>query len=185
LTISEENMKKLVEKGAFYSPNLTALAPEALNHPMHQDPEFPPTKKYMWLFNNSANCFDLIRKYKPKIVFNSDYVLLTGAPYRAAIDFTKFNVAREFGNFWALQMMTITGGELCALTGQENPYPDGKLGVIEEGAYADILVVDGNPLENFTVLGANDKWFDAEPREPDIPTIRVIMKDGKIYKNTL
>ena len=185
LTISEKNMKKLVEKGAFYSPNLTALAQEALKHPMHQDPEFPPTKKYMWLFNNSDKCIELIKKYKPKVVFNSDYVLLTGAPYRASMDFTKFNIARAFGNFWALQMMTKNGGELAELTGQENPYPDGKLGVIEEGAYADLLIVDGNPLKDFTVLGANSKWFDAEPREQDIPTIRVIMKDGKFYKNTL
>jgi imidazolonepropionase-like amidohydrolase len=185
MTISEKNMKKLVEKGAFFSPNLTALAPEALLHPMHQDPDFPPTRKFMWLRNNSDNVYNLIRKYNPKIVFNSDYVLLTGAPYRASMDFTKYNYAREFGNFWALQMLTKNGGELAALTGPENPYPDGKLGVIEEGAYADILVVDGNPLEDFTLLGANSKWFDAEPREQDVPTIKIIMKDGKIYKNTL
>ena len=185
LTISEDNMKLLVEKEAFYVPNLTALANEALKHPMHQDPDFPPTKKYMWLFNNSKECVDLIKKYKPKTCFNSDYVLLTGAPYRSSMDFTKFNLARAFGNFWALQMMTKNGGELCELTGQENPYPDGKLGVIEEGAYADLLIVDGNPLEDITVIGANDMWFDAEPREQDIPTIKVIMKDGKFYKNTL
>ena len=185
LTISEANMKKLVEKGAFYSPNLTALAKEALAHPMHQDPNFPPTKKFMWLFNNSAECTNLVRKYKPKIVFNSDYVLLTGAPYRASMDFTKFNIAREFGNFWALQMMTVNGGELCELTGPENPYPDGSLGVIEEGAYADILIVDGNPLEDIKAIGAREKWFDAEPRGQDVPSIRLIMKDGKLFKNTL
>jgi imidazolonepropionase-like amidohydrolase len=50
---------------------------------------------------------------------------------------------------------------------------------------ADILVVDGNPLEDLTVLGAHDKYLDAEPREAGIETIRVIMKDGKVYKNTL
>lgn len=185
LTISEKCMKKLVEKGAFHSPNLTALAPEALLHPMHQDPTFPPTKKFMWLREESANLIDLIKKYEPNIVFNSDYVLLTGTTYRQAVDFTKFNVARSFGNYWALKMMTSAGGELAALTGPENPYQDGKLGVIEEGAYADILIVDGNPLEDFSVIGAHDKWFDAESREQDIPTIRVIMKDGRFFKNTL
>ena len=143
------------------------------------------TKKYMWLFNNSAKCTDLIRKHKPKVVFNSDYVLLTGPSYRASLDFTKFNLAREFGNFWALQMMTVNGGELCELAGPENPYADGKLGVIEEGAYADLLIVDGNPLEDITTIGARDKWFDAEPRGQDVPSIRAIMKDGKFYKNTL
>ena len=74
--------------------------------------------------------------------------------------------------------------ELAQLTGQRNPYP-GKLGVIEKGAYADILIVDGNPLEDLSVLGASPKWFDAEPREEGHETIRVIMKDGRIYKNTL
>ena len=65
------------------------------------------------------------------------------------------------------------------------PHKDGKLGVIEEGAYADILLLDGNPLEDFSVVGTGDKWFGAELR-PDSPeTIRLIMKDGVIYKNTL
>ena len=66
-----------------------------------------------------------------------------------------------------------------------NPYTAGKLGVIEEGAYADILLIDGNPLEDFSVVGTGDKWFGADPR-PDSPeTLRIIMKDGVIYKNTL
>jgi imidazolonepropionase-like amidohydrolase len=185
LPISEKNMKKLIEKDAFFSPNLVALAPEALAHPMHQDPDFPPTKKFMWLRDNSSNLIDLIKKYKPKMVFDSDYVLLTGVPYRLSMDFTKFVFAREFGNFWALQMMTSNGGELAELTGPENPYQEGKLGVIEEGAYADILIVDGNPLEDISAIGANDRWFDAEPRSKDVPSIRLIMKDGMIYKNTL
>jgi imidazolonepropionase-like amidohydrolase len=185
LTISEETMRKLVEKGAWYVPNLASVSPEAMAHPMHQDPTFPPTKKFMWLVENSAECTNLIRKYEPNLAFNTDYVLLTGVAYRQAVDFTKYIWAREFGNLWALKSMTSAGGELAELTGQENPYQDGKLGVIEEGAYADILIVDGNPLEDISVIGGNEKWFDAEPREADIPSIRVIMKDGKIYKNTL
>ncbi|NOD91437.1 amidohydrolase family protein [Ruegeria sp. HKCCD4884] len=185
LTIKEPTMQKMVEKGAFFSPNLTALASEALAHPMHQDPSFPPTAKFMSLREDSKQLTDLIKKYRPKMVFNSDYVLLTGVPYRQSMDFTKFHVAREFGNLWALQMMTSIGGELAEFTGLSNPYSEGKLGVIEEGAYADILIVDGNPLEDIMVIGANEKWFDAEPRGQDVPSIRMIMKDGVIYKNTL
>ena len=49
----------------------------------------------------------------------------------------------------------------------------------------DILIVDGNPLEDITVIGANSKWFDAEPPVQDVPPIRLIMKDGKVFKNTL
>jgi imidazolonepropionase-like amidohydrolase len=129
--------------------------------------------------------FDIINKVKPKIVYNSDFVLLSSITFRKTVDFDKWWVANQFGNLTALRAMTSVAGELAALTGPMNPYPEGKLGVIEEGAYADILIVDGNPLENITVIGANPKWFDAEPRDQDIPTIRIIMKDGVIYKNTL
>ena len=185
LNISEENMQLLVEKGAYFSPNLTALAPEALLHPAHQDPNFPSTKKFMTLRSESTSLTKYVKKYKPIMVFNSDYVLLTGVPYRMCMDFTKFHVAREFGNFWALQTMTVNGGKLAKLTGPENPYQEGDLGVIKEGAYADILIVDGNPLKDIKAIGANDKWFDAEPRGQDVESIKLIMKDGKIYKNTL
>jgi len=184
LNITEETMQLLVEKEAFFSPNLTALSDAAIDHPMHQDPTFPPTAKFMRLRDESVNLFDLVKKYQPKMVFNTDYVLLTGVPYRQSVDFTKYFVAETFGNFEALKSLTSTGGELAALTGRGNPYPE-KLGVIEEGAYADILIVDGNPLEDITAIGANDKWFDAEPRGQDVTSINLIMKNGVIYKNTL
>ena len=74
---------------------------------------------------------------------------------------------------------------MLQLTGKLNPYPEGPLGVIQEGAYADILIVDGNPIEDVTVIGAVDGWFSAPPRKAEVETIRVIMKDGKVYKNTL
>ncbi len=54
-----------------------------------------------------------------------------------------------------------------------NPYLDGPLGIIQSGAYADILVVKGNPLEDIELL--------VDPAK----NIGVIMKDGKMYKNTL
>jgi imidazolonepropionase-like amidohydrolase len=74
---------------------------------------------------------------------------------------------------------------MTKLTGRRNPYPEGKLGVIEEGAYADILLVDGNPLEDISVIGVNSIWIGAKPREEGVETICVIMKDGVIYKNSL
>jgi imidazolonepropionase-like amidohydrolase len=92
--------------------------------------------------------------------------------------------AKWFGPFEALRALTSVPGQLARLTGKNNPYP-GQLGVVEDGAYADILLVDGNPLEDISVLGANSEWFDAKPRGESIETIRLIMKDGVIYKNTL
>ena len=74
---------------------------------------------------------------------------------------------------------------LVMLCGEvRDPYPEDKRGVVEEGAYADLLLVDGNPLEDITVIGGNAKLFDAPDRE-GLETMRIIMKHGKIYKNTL
>ena len=70
----------------------------------------------------------------------------------------------------ALVMATGTNAELLQLTGKRNPYP-GKLGVVEKGALADLLLVDGNPVENIKLLENPDK------------NLLVIMKDGKVYKN--
>jgi imidazolonepropionase-like amidohydrolase len=72
----------------------------------------------------------------------------------------------------ALKMATADNGELMALSGFINPYP-GKLGVVEEGALADLLLVDGNPLDNIQLIEDPDR------------NVLVIMKDGWIYKHTL
>jgi len=69
-------------------------------------------------------------------------------------------------------MATGDNGELMLLTGFINPYP-GRLGLVQEGALADLLLVDGNPLENIKLIEDPGKNF------------LVIMKDGTIYKNTL
>lgn len=71
-----------------------------------------------------------------------------------------------------LKIATSTNAELLALSGPRNPYP-GKLGVVEEGALADLLLVDGEPLKNIKLIENPAKNFI------------VIMKDGKIYKNSI
>ena len=123
-------------------------------------------------------------KHQVNVVFGSD---LVGSP-ESSMRSRRYELwwrSQAFGsNFEVLKQLTSKGGELLAMSGPRNPYP-GKLGVIEEGALADILVVDGNPLESMTVLGGQDQWFlDTEPPKP-IEAIRIIMKDGVIYKNTL
>jgi imidazolonepropionase-like amidohydrolase len=72
-----------------------------------------------------------------------------------------------------LIMATGNAGELFKMSGpNQHPYPDGDLGVVREGAYADLLLVDGNPLEELSAV-------------TDTDNLRIIMKDGVIYKNTL
>ena len=158
---------------------------DLLEHPVYGNPEGPQYPKVKEFQANSKNLFNILKAVKPKIVFNTDMVFTQGAAMRAVIDHEKWSLANGIGNFEALKALTSTGGELCALTGKNNPYPDARLGVIEEGAYADILIVEGNPLEDITVIGGNSEWLDAEPRGLHIASIKIIMKDGKIYKNTL
>ncbi|WP_448212345.1 amidohydrolase family protein [Colwellia sp. MEBiC06753] len=71
-----------------------------------------------------------------------------------------------------LRMATGTAGELFKMSGLRDPYPDGALGVVKEGAYADLLLVDGNPLEDLSAV-------------TEQKNLKIIMKDGKIFKNTL
>jgi imidazolonepropionase-like amidohydrolase len=84
-----------------------------------------------------------------------------------------------------LKQMTSIAGEMLAMSGPRNPYKAGPLGVIEEGAYADLILVDGNPLKDISVIGGTDKWFDADPEFKLIPTIHVVMKGGNIYRNEI
>ena len=70
-----------------------------------------------------------------------------------------------------LRIATGRNGELLGLCGQRNPY--GEIGVIRPGALADLLVVDGDPSVSLDFLA-----------EPDT-SLRLILKDGRVYKNTL
>jgi imidazolonepropionase-like amidohydrolase len=71
-----------------------------------------------------------------------------------------------------LQLATLRNAELLALSGPRTPYP-GTLGVVKEGALADLLLVDGNPLADIDLIADPARRF------------RVIMKDGKVYRNSL
>jgi imidazolonepropionase-like amidohydrolase len=82
-----------------------------------------------------------------------------------------------------LKQLTSIAGEMLAMSGPRNPYKAGKLGVVEEGAYADLILVDGNPLEDISAIGGTDKWWDADPEYKLIPSIRIVMKGGNIYRN--
>jgi imidazolonepropionase-like amidohydrolase len=182
--IDEPTAILLKEKGAFISPFTAGFSPESLKHPVYGKKGSPQNIKALEFQGLYKNFVKVINKVKPKLVLAIDVVFLTGNASRQNRDFEKWAFADYFGNHQALMSMTSVPGELAALTGKNNPYP-GKLGVIEEGALADILIVDGNPLEDITAIGASPKYFDAEPRGQGIETMRIIMKDGVIYKNTL
>jgi len=104
-----------------------------------------------------------------KIVFGADIVTNMGLLERIGEEFMLRS--QWFEPIEILRQVTSRGGELMALSGPRNPY--GKLGVIEVGAVADILVVEGNPLEDISVM--------TQPRD----NFKVILQGGSVYKNEL
>jgi imidazolonepropionase-like amidohydrolase len=117
-----------------------------------------------------ARTYELAKKYKIKTAWGTDVLFSQAlAQQQGAI---LASLVRWYSPAEALAMATGTNAELLAMSGKRSPYP-GKLGVVEQGALADLLLVDGNPLENINLIADPAKNF------------KVIMKDGKIYKNTL
>ncbi len=116
------------------------------------------------------NVYGLAKKYHLKTAFGTDILFSEGEARQQGSRLAA--LTRWYTPAEALTMATSTNAELLALSGLRNPYP-GKLGVVEAGALADLLLVDGDPLADIDLVANSDKSFV------------VIMKDGKIYKNTI
>lgn len=181
-----ETFKMVAKAGAWIVPAMAAFAPDILEHPYYGNPALPAYAKTAKVNKNAETWIKLANEYNINLGFGSDVIIVTKDVWRGSRDFQITQWSRAFGNFRTLKAMTSDNGKLMALTGVMNPYPDGKLGVIEEGAYADIILVDGNPLEDLSVVGASKAMFGVEPRPtPSVDTIPFVMKDGKVYKNTM
>ncbi|MBV8868600.1 MAG: amidohydrolase family protein, partial [Acetobacteraceae bacterium] len=114
--------------------------------------------------------YALAKEHKIKTAFGTDLLFSSRVAERQGFMLT--HLTRWYDNADILKMATSANAELLAMSGPRNPYP-GRLGVIEEGALADLLVIDGNPVDDITLVATPDKNF------------MIIMKDGKIYKDTL
>ena len=127
-------------------------------------------QQMMQVVSGTDAVYNYVKKYKIKTAFGTDVLFSQALAERQGdgiVDLTRWFTPAE-----ALAMATSANGELLALSGLRNPYP-GKLGVVEQGALADLLLVDGNPLENINLI--------ADPANKFL----IIMKDGVIYKNTV
>jgi imidazolonepropionase-like amidohydrolase len=176
--------KLLKKKNAWLVPAMAGFSADLREHPFYGNPATPTYEKVRKVMDNAETFIALANKYEVNMGFGTDVVVSSLLASRGIRDFQMGQWVESFGAFRTLKAMTGDNARLMALTGKNNPYP-GKLGVIEEGAYADIILVDGNPLEDMTVLGASfDMW--ATPRsEASIRTIPFVMKDGKVYSNRL
>jgi imidazolonepropionase-like amidohydrolase len=181
--MSEKTMKRIAREGLFVVPQMWGISPDLARNPLMPKDKLPMVAALQKQYGDFGQ---RLIKNKVKVVFASDYVGVFADAERAR-RYELYWRTQAFGsNFEVLKQLTSTAGELLALSGPRNPYTaSGRSGVIEEGAAADILLVEGNPLEDIFVLGANTQWFDADPEWKPIDTLKVIMKDGVIYKNQL
>lgn len=166
--INEEAMQLLKEKEAWLVPqSWWTMRPELdpTEHPAHR------IKKMNLVKAGAVNEMILAKKYKVNIAYGSDVFGPLGGEHRALMEFTSRK--RWFTSLEILKQATSENARLFALSGKINPYTEGKLGVIGKGAYADLLIYDGNPLEDVEVI-VNYK-----------ENLKLIMKDGEIIKNEL
>jgi len=128
-------------------------------------------KKAELVRNGEAIATEMINKYNLPILFGTDSF---GDPARVDAhqleDFKFFK--KRFGSFKGIVAATGNVNELIKLSTYQNPYPEGKIGLLEEGSFADLLIVEGNPVQDLDILA-------------DRNNIRLIMKDAIVYKNTL
>ena len=185
---SKETYERIAEEGAFIVPQTWGLSPELANSPLVPPEKLPMIAKLREIYGN-VGC-DMLGA-GAKVAFASDWVG----------DIDDADRSRRFEIYWRTQMfdcdgkydsnfevlkqLTSIAGELLAESGRRNPAP-GKLGVVEEGATADLILVDGNPLKDISVIGGRETWYSQpKPADNPIETLHVVMKGGVIYKNTL
>jgi len=172
--MSEDSAKLMAEKGTWLVPSVAAIL--ALDLDNFKKISSPATyAKGVKLIDGVPKEMEYVVKHGVKMAFGTDLLADWESSVAYDNDANKEFVwlAKFMPNVDALRMATGNAGALHALSGPNSPYQDGPTGVIQEGAYADILLVDGNPLKDIEIMTKPGKNF------------RIIMKDGVIYKNTL
>jgi imidazolonepropionase-like amidohydrolase len=163
--MDEATAKLIAEKGVWLS---TQPLPEELRQGFPVGSVQRSKADEVW--PGIARTYELAKKYKIKTAFGTDVLFSQALAQKQGAILA--SLVRWYTPAEALAMATGTTAELLALSGKRNPYP-GKLGVVEEGALADLVLVDGDPITNINLIADPDKNFV------------VIMKDGKVYKNIL
>jgi imidazolonepropionase-like amidohydrolase len=163
--IDDATAKYMAEKGVWLSTQ-PFLAEEAQPFPPGSDQYL----KKRQVVAGTDVIYGFVRKYQLKTAFGTDILFSEAQARRQGALLAA--MTRWFTPAEALQMATSTNGELLALSGLRSPY-EGKLGVVEEGALADLLLVEGDPIANIRLIEDPER------------NLRVIMKDGRIFKNSL
>ncbi len=161
----EETAKMIAAEDAWWSLQPFLVDEDA-------NPQSDPIQKQQQaeISEGTARAYELGKKHNIKMAWGTDILFSPQGTASQGRQLAK--LSRWFENVDVLRMATGRNGELLAMAGDRNPY-QAKLGVIEPGALADILVIDGNPLETISLI--------ADPET----NMKLIMKDGKIHKNAI
>lgn len=168
---------KCIEHGQLLDePTMKLLADKGIWLSLQTLEEAPPTasaatiaKKHT-VVAGTDNAFNWAQKHKVKLAWGTDLMFVPAQMKNQNTDIVK--LLAWMTPAAALRLVTHDNAQLLALSGLRNPYP-GKLGVVEVGALADLLLVDGDPLADIKLIADPENKF------------LVIMKNGNIYKNTL
>lgn len=161
----DETARRIADSGAWWSIQ-PFLADEDAN--TYSLPE--QRAQQQMIAEGTARAVELGRKYNIKMALGTDILFNPKGTATQGKQLAKF--ARWYDTVDVLRLLTSGNADLAGLSGPRNPYP-ATLGRIEAGAYADILVIDGDPLKDISLI--------ADPER----TMKLIMKDGRIHKNTL
>lgn len=123
--------------------------------------------KQLLVTGGTDRAYELAKKHGVGLAWGTDTLFDARLADRQGAQLAK--MTRWFTPAEVLRMATSDNARLLAMSGERNPYP-GRLGVVEVGALADLLLVDGDPLSNL--------WLIAEPEN-----LRVIMKNGRVVKD--
>jgi imidazolonepropionase-like amidohydrolase len=158
--LDEETLKLMKSKDVWLSSQVLRESTEAMD-PLRIQKRKP-------VIEGQQTLWPLAKKIKVKLAWGTDFL------FEPELNEEQNNYILKlkewFTPFEILKMVTYDNAQLLALSGNRSPY-EGSLGVIENGALADLILIDGNPLKNIDLIAETEKKF------------LVIVKDGKIYKN--
>jgi len=163
--LDEATLRKMADKGVFLSTQ-----PFTVCHEDQLD-DFS-NSKLAQVCKGTTFVYEAAKKIpKLKVTYGTDLFFVPEAMLEESVEQME-RLLKWYTPYEILKMATGTAGELFAMSGMRNPYTEGPIGVVKEGAYADLLLVEGNPLEDLKAV-------------TNTGNLRIIMKDGKIYKNTI
>lgn len=161
--LDEATVALMAEKGAWWS-----LQPFIEDGHSAFAEGTPNRQKQQEMYAGTDTAYALAKKHRLKIAFGTDILFSAESAARQGEQLVR--MARWFTPAEVLRMATHDNAELLALSGERSPYR-GKLGVVAEGALADLLLVEGDPLAKLELL--------SDPAK----NLLVIVKDGRIEKN--